>query len=122
MAQCLPMKDCVTWDRARADLMPASCPTASRGRHCAPEPDSVDELNDTVAISAHCSTYGRHAARPADLLRLVPATGPRMKSAESNAAESEPDADASSAGSRTTIRRFAVLAGYLRPRAARRSA
>jgi len=100
------------------NLAQSGSAAASRARHRAPEPepDHVDELTDTVAISALCLTYGQHAASTAGLPELWPATGLGAVSIVDDAAGAEPDADAGAHGQRTAASRIAhAFAGRLRP-------
>ena len=90
--------------------------TAPRARHRAPEPDRVDELTDTVAISPLCLTYGKHAASTAGLPEWWPATRLRAVPNVDDAAVAERETEAGAPGQRTAVGRIAhLLAGRLRP-------
>lgn len=107
----------MTWERARAAPVAASSATGSRGRHRAPEREDVDELTDTVAISALCLSYGQHAVRtPGPPLR--PGTGLCALPVGDDGDVPEYDIAAEACGSnhRSAAGRIAhAIAGLLRP-------
>ncbi len=62
--------------RPTGDRSEPTAPGFAQARHRSPESDVLDELDDTVAIGAGASRYGRHAAPTAGLPSLSEREGP----------------------------------------------